>query len=220
MTDCGPIDAVQHLFEGFHGCWCLMLDWRENGPVGLLSTVLWTGLEPLRLRSSNQLIRSHSVIINCSIIFFSSVFAYNYLLLTKCQQPIKYEKEKQIGSGRIFQSSLFSPTVLIWLHFSSLFWHFLWKCQDSSHIHISCCSSPRIAADIKVSSRLKPPPPKCSIFISVIVLLGGHLELLPTDFHAFEGGWHGALTGLMVLAEGLPAGLIDQTVICSCRRLR
>lgn len=50
-------------------------------------------------------------------------------------------------------------------------------------------------------------------------LWGFHLELLPADFHAFEGGGGadvGALTGLMVLAKGL----IDQTVIYSCLRLR
>lgn len=33
---------------------------------------------------------------------------------------------------------------------------------------MKCCSCPLIAADIKVPSRLKPPPPKRSIFISVI----------------------------------------------------
>lgn len=37
-------------------------------------------------------------------------------------------------------------------------------------------------------------------YLSDTDLLGVHLELLPADFHAFEGGWHGALTGLMVLA--------------------
>lgn len=47
-------------------------------------------------------------------------------------------------------------------------------------------------------------------YLSDTDLLGVHLELLPADFHAFEGGWHGALTGLMVLAWGLPAGLIDR----------
>lgn len=53
-------------------------------------------------------------------------------------------------------------------------------------------------------------------YLSDTDLLGVHLELLPTDFHAFEGGWRGALTGLMVLAKG--ADWPD--VIYSCRRAR
>lgn len=49
-----------------------------------------------------RLIPLCSVIINCSIILFRSAFAFNYLLLTKGQQSIKYKMEKQIGSSGIF----------------------------------------------------------------------------------------------------------------------
>lgn len=77
MTDCGPNDAVQQLFEGFRRCCCLMLDWREKGPVGgFFTPVDRTGAFQMAIPMP-QLIGSYSVIINCLILFFSSAFACN-----------------------------------------------------------------------------------------------------------------------------------------------
>lgn len=97
--NCGPNDDVQQLFEGFRRCCCLLLDWRENGPAGGFprSRGQDRSLSDGQMAIPDpQLIHSYSVIINCLILFFRSAFALNYLLLTKGQQPIKYEMEKQI----------------------------------------------------------------------------------------------------------------------------
>lgn len=117
-----------------------------------------------------QLIRCYTVIINCSIIFFSSAFACNYLLLAKGHQSIKCEMEKQIESSRIFQSTLFFSNNSYLCQFFFLILTFSIKMSSFCpySLNTSCCSCPLIAEDIEMSSSLKPAPPKRSIFISAI----------------------------------------------------
>lgn len=55
-------------------------------------------------------------------------------------------------------------------------------------LNISCSSRPLIAEDIKVPSSQATATQMLHFYLSDTDLLGVHLELLPTDFHAFEGG--------------------------------
>lgn len=152
LKDCGGAASVAAF------CWWL---------PAVLSSLCCLKSKP---HLSLQLIGCYTVMLSSSVGFFSSAFACNYLLFTKGHQTIESEIGRQHESSRTLQPSLFFAgnsylysVLLLILTFSIKMSTF---CQYS--LNISCSSCPLIAEDIKVSSSLKPPPPKCSIFISVI----------------------------------------------------
>lgn len=140
----------------------LSLDWREDGPVG---GFLWSCGQTQGLSDGQMAIPEPQLICSYTVIIVELFSLAVHLHLITCywqkvSSQLNLKWKSKLEAAEYSSLALFFLLILTFSIKMSRFFPY--------SLNISCCSCPLAAADIKVSSSLKAPPPKRSIFISVI----------------------------------------------------